>query len=189
MSRDTGFLDRWSRRKRAAEAEEPALAPEPQAEPAEEITEAEWLEQQGLPDPDTLHEGDDFSAFLKAGVPEMLKRRALRKLWLSNPALANLDGLLEYGEDYTDAAMVPEVLATAYKVGKGLLKDALDEPEEPADKTHGINQESEALAGAEPEPEPAPDPDPRDDVSGAPVPVDTEEETTPRPRRMAFRYD
>ena len=38
-----------------------------------------------------------------------------------NPTLANLDGLIDYGEDYTDAATVIENMQTAYEVGKGML--------------------------------------------------------------------
>ncbi|MDJ0629012.1 MAG: DUF3306 domain-containing protein [Rhodobacter sp.] len=193
MSRDDGFLDRWSRRKRAVTLEEDAPA-SPAADPAppqvdETLSEAELLAELGLPDPDTLQEGDDFTVFLKEGVPEFLKKRALRKLWLTNPALANLDGLLDYGEDFTDAAMVPEVLATAYKVGKGLLKDVIDEPEALHEKTHGINQDSEPLAQTEPAPAGPPPPEPHEDVNDAEEPVETEEETLLRPRRMAFRYD
>ena len=37
--------------------------------------------------------GDDFSGFMARNVPDHLRRRALRKLWVSNPVLANLDGL------------------------------------------------------------------------------------------------
>jgi hypothetical protein len=32
-----------------------------------------------------------------------------------------LDGLLDYGEDFTDAALVVENLQTTYKVGKGMM--------------------------------------------------------------------
>ena len=35
--------------------------------------------------------------------------------------LANVDGLVDYGEDFTDAALVVENLQTAYQVGKGML--------------------------------------------------------------------
>ena len=54
-------------------------------------------------------------------VPTRLRNRALRKLWLSNPALANLDALLDYGEDFTINADAVEVIQTTYQVGKGLL--------------------------------------------------------------------
>ncbi len=135
MSRDDEtFLGRWSRRKR----DETVVEPEPEQTqeahaPLEEKSDEEMLAELDLPDPDSLTEGDDFSAFMQKAVPDRLRKRALRKLWLSNPDLANLDGLLEYGEDYTDAAMVPEVLNTAYKVGRGFLKDIVEEAEDQAD--------------------------------------------------------
>ena len=126
MNRGSDF---WSRRKakvleeqqddlRASELREVA---ERDAE-VEEKTDEEVLEELGLPDPDALQPGDDFSAFMAKAVPDRIRRRALRRLWLSNPALANLDGLLDYGEDFTDSATVVENLQTAYQVGKGMLK-------------------------------------------------------------------
>ncbi len=87
----------------------------------EEKSDAEILQELGLKDPDEMQAGDDFAAFLKAAVPDRLRRRALRRLWLSNPVLANLDSLVDYGEDYTDAATVVENLQTAIQLGRGAL--------------------------------------------------------------------
>ncbi|WP_306153053.1 DUF3306 domain-containing protein [Roseovarius sp. MMSF_3281] len=126
MSRRSDF---WSRRKakvleeqqddlRAAEARDAAA----RDAALEEKSDEEVLEDLGLPDPDTLELGDDFKAFMAKAVPDRIRRRALRRLWLSNPALSNLDGLLDYGEDFTDGATVVENLQTAYQVGKGMLK-------------------------------------------------------------------
>ena len=67
----------------------------------------------------------DYTQFMKDGVPEEARTRALRQLWISNPVLANMDGLDDYCEDYTDAAMVPAGgVRTAYRIGKGFLSDA-----------------------------------------------------------------
>jgi len=133
--------DFWSRRKaqvaaaEAAEAEartvaqERAMLAERDAKP-----DADILAEFDLPDPDTLRQGDDFSAFLQAAVPERLRRRALRRLWLSNPALANLDALVDYGEDYTDAATVVANLQTAYQVGRGIVRRVSDMAEAAADE-------------------------------------------------------
>ena len=137
MSRD----DFWSRRKAQVEAEEAALQQE-DAERARETdaaekTDDEILAELDLPDPDTLGEGDDFSGFMNGVVPTRLRNRALRRLWLTNPVLANVDGLVEYGEDYTDAATVVENLQTAYQVGKGMTKHVLEmlrQDEEDAEK-------------------------------------------------------
>ena len=95
-----------------------AVPPRPEVEPSD----AEILEELGLPDPDTLDEGDDFSRFMGGAIPTRLRNRALRRLWLTNPVLANLDELVDYGEDFTDAATVVENLQTAYRVGKGFLR-------------------------------------------------------------------
>ncbi|MBM7066963.1 DUF3306 domain-containing protein [Actibacterium sp. 188UL27-1] len=95
-----------------------------------ETAQATYLAEHDLADPDTLKPGDDFRAYLKDGVPDLLRRRALRALWRSNPILANVDGLVDYGEDFTDAAMVPDILATVYKVGKGMVDQSLKADEE-----------------------------------------------------------
>lgn len=115
----------WAKRRAAVEAEAEtdlavAHAAEVEAATAEK-TDAEILEELGLPDPDTLEAGDDVSAFMKDLVPARLKTRALRRFWRLNPVLANLDGLVDYGEDYTDTAMVVENMKTSYQVGKGML--------------------------------------------------------------------
>lgn len=139
MSSEQNF---WSRRKAAVEAEatadtaaqEDAVQAEERAE-LEAKSDAEILTELNLKDPDTLGPGDDFSGFLKQAVPERLRRRALRKLWLSNPLLANLDELVDYGEDYTDAATVVENLQTAYQVGKGMLKHVIEKDNGQSDES------------------------------------------------------
>ena len=62
------------------------------------------IRPEDLPDIESLDEHSDFTVFLKKGVPEALRRQALQRLWRSNPVFANLDGLAEYDEDYSDAA-------------------------------------------------------------------------------------
>jgi hypothetical protein len=131
---DTGgeagdFLGRWSRRKRAVADEPDAVveaAPEAVSGPVEvaEKTDAEVMLELGLPEPDTMRAGDDFSAFMARAVPRRLRDRALRRLWMSDPVLANLDGLVDYADDYTDAATVVADMQTAYKVGRGYLDEA-----------------------------------------------------------------
>jgi len=129
-----GFAGRWSRRKQAAKlpASEPEAGPQEVAQPAgpeaDGRPDAEILEELGLPEPESLKPGDDFSAFLAKAVPERIRNRALRRLWLTDPVLANVDGLVDYGGDFTDAATVVENLQTLYKVGKGYF-DRLAEAE------------------------------------------------------------
>ena len=172
--------DFWARRKAAVAAEERA-AEEAEREAAaaeerkalEERPDEEVLAELELPDPDSMKQGDDFSAFMSDAVPERLRRRALRQLWRSNPVLANLDNLVDYGEDYTDAALVVENLQSAYQVGKGMLKhlEAMAEAAEEAERAVGeaaededgaagaeaqAEETGEPAATAEPEPLPAP---------------------------------
>ncbi|APG46181.1 DUF3306 domain-containing protein [Phaeobacter porticola] len=119
--------DFWSQRRTKVAAEQQAEIVEAAAaaraakeQALEEKSDAELLEELNLPDPDQMQRGDDFSVFLKETIPARLRTRALRRLWTSNPVLANVDGLLDYGEDFTDSAMVIENLQTAYQVGKGM---------------------------------------------------------------------
>jgi len=125
MSRGADF---WSNRMARVREEEraEALALEARERAAREAEleakpDAAILEELDLPDPDTLSPGDDVRAFMDGAVPERIRRRALRRLWQSNPALANLDGLVDYGEDFTDGTTVIENLQTAYRVGKGMF--------------------------------------------------------------------
>lgn len=129
MSRPGGF---WARRRAAVQAEEAAeQRARQEAEEAreravqEEKTDEELLEELNLPEPESLKAGDDFSAFMAKAVPERLRQRALRTLWRSNPALANLDNLVDYNDDYTAAATANGPVRTSYQVGKGMMKHLL----------------------------------------------------------------
>lgn len=120
--------DMWSRRKAAvlaeAEAEKQAQAAAVVAQERaalEEKSDAEILAELGLQEPEDMREGDDFSAFMQAQVPERLRKRALRMLWRSNPVLANVDNLVDYGEDFAAEGVLGEVVQTIYQVGKGIL--------------------------------------------------------------------
>lgn len=88
------------------EDEEPELTPE----------EAEAIKD--LPTIEELDGDSDFTGFLNKKVPEFIRRKALRKLWLSDPAFSFLDGMNEYDEDYS---VVAELVAGAsdYRPGEG----------------------------------------------------------------------
>lgn len=124
-------LERWSRRKiEAGKLAEPAppstvdteSAPSPEEQELrvnETLPEQEVLEKYALPDPDAIELGTDITGFMRKEIPELLRRRALRSLWKSNPVLAVLDGLNDYDEDYTTAAAGTNIVKTLYKVGQG----------------------------------------------------------------------
>jgi hypothetical protein len=143
-----GFLSRWSRRKAEARSAPPAAPPavSDDSSPAEEIAPApvqEVLEQDApidpkdLPDIATLDASSDFSVFMRPGVPAHLRTLALRKLWRSDPIFSKLDGLVEYGEDYTIPSWPKGTIKTAYQIGLGFVNEleklgAAERPEEEA---------------------------------------------------------
>lgn len=145
MAEEREFLRRWSERKAEArkgvpvdEVDEPSpLTPvrsEPAAGPvAEPDTGGDGEAEPGeldIPeelksiDIDALGYDDDFTVFMKPGVPDALRKKALRRLWRTNPVLANLDGLNDYEEDFTDAAVAVKGLQSAYRIGKGFITAA-----------------------------------------------------------------
>lgn len=192
--------DFWSRRKAQVAAEDAAdLEARAEAERAEarasleEKSDAEVLELLGLPDPDTLNKGDDFSGFMAEAVPDRIRRWALRRLWGTNPALANLDGLLDYGEDFTDKAMVIENMQTAYQVGKGMLTHVQKLAREA--EALGAMAETEAAADSDaPQPE-AEETDAPEIAEAAPVHTyeataqEAEDYAPPPRRRLHFTFD
>lgn len=190
---DDDFLSRWSRRKRAVadEAAEAQVseAPEAAAEPEPETDqeEAALLAKLGLPVPESLGPGDDFSVFMKAGVPGFLRKRALRVLWKSNPVLANLDGLNDYDDDFTSPELTQKVLATAYKIGRGILSDPEDRE---ILQDNDQNDNPEAIEKPEIEPglgeEPVVAETPRDVLPQAESDTPEDGEKPLFPRRMRF---
>ncbi len=154
-----GFVERWSRRKRTARrprAEEehadqtaqapaaatPAVEP-PAGPPSEAAGDPEVVAR--LPDLDSLDDTSDFSVFLKEGVPDVIRRKALRKLWRVNPVLAHLDGLDDYDDDYTVAEALVKGLKTVYQAGKGYLdEDETAAPEGEAAEDETAVPEGEA---------------------------------------------
>ncbi|MGH1412551.1 MAG: DUF3306 domain-containing protein [Pelagimonas sp.] len=210
------MMDLWSRRKAAVEAEaeaevkaeEAAVQADVEAVQAEK-TDEELLQELGLPDPDSLAEGDDFKAFMGKAIPARLKTRALRRLWTVNPLLANVDGLVDYGEDFTDAAMCIENMQSAYQIGKGMTAH-VEELARQAEEEEAASEEVDAVAEVEAE-------DPRINSVRPPEPQDKEavlafaaqaaedeapyepewedgaedavEAPTPGSRRMTFTFD
>lgn len=165
-------LQRWSRRKAEADRKtDPASAPsaEPVPSPEEQeralneaLSEQEILDKYGLPDPNNIELGTDVTGFMRKEIPDLLRRKALRSLWKSNPVLAVLDGLNDYDEDFTDAGMTVKGAKTLYKVGQGLIdktRKSDAQLENPVDAPVETPDPVEAVRTAEkPEPRVAVDP-------------------------------
>jgi hypothetical protein len=104
MSEPENFLTRWSRRKREAEA-----APEPggQAQPDAAAAEEPAIDLSSLPSLDDIGAGTDISSFMKPGVPAALRHAALRRAWVSDPAIRDFRGLQENDWDFNAPDGVP----------------------------------------------------------------------------------
>jgi hypothetical protein len=133
---DTNILSRWSRRKLAARELEAKREPEPARETPE--AEAERLAARNAElqanreaaeaiDLEKLDDTTDFSVFMKAGVPELLRRQAMKVLWRSNPVYANLDGLVDYGDDFGSPELIMKTFASGWQSGRGYLKDLIED--------------------------------------------------------------
>ncbi|WP_287124860.1 DUF3306 domain-containing protein [Chromohalobacter sp.] len=147
------FMQRWSRRKHESAhqaPQEPAVdettsdeaaetAPEPSTRAAALIPgyDPERPLDEQLPDPDALGAGDDFRAFLLPGVGDMLKRRALRRMFKVGNYNVR-DGLDDYDDDYSQLTqMAPE---TGERMRQWLRqeRDKVLSPDDPASESSTV---------------------------------------------------
>jgi hypothetical protein len=112
------FLSRWSKRKleeRLPERKEPepgtepeldaAAAPRPAAAAEPELTPEEI---EALPNVEDLTADSDLTVFLRKGVPEALKKAALRRMWMLDPAIRDFVGeARDYSYDWNVPGGVP----------------------------------------------------------------------------------
>lgn len=175
-----GFLQRWSRRKAEARSAAENATEDPGA--AAEGRPASGGEASGpaqgapapaapedLPDIESLDASSDYSAFMRPGVPEHLRSQALRKLWRADPSFSTIDGLLEYGEDYTIQSWPKGLIRTAYQIGRGFVTEI--------EKLGGADLPRET---AEPAPEPTGDTRPAIGSAQGNEPMNPGEETPER---------
>jgi Protein of unknown function (DUF3306) len=178
---DEGFLRRWSRRKVEARNPAAAAASSEPAEPvlatAEQTPEVPGapapIDPKDLPDIESLDVNSDFTVFMRPGVPEHLRTLALRKLWRSDPIFSKLDGLVEYGEDYSIQSWPKGVIKTAYRIGRGFV----DELEKLAEADAQSATSEGPATGPEPESEPA-------RIAAAPAEPSPPEPAAPRDDRL-----
>jgi len=123
---------------------EPATADAPPAAPAVAEAAAGPVAVEDLPDIEGLGRESDYTPFLRKGVPEHLARRALRKLWLSDPVFANLDGLNDYDEDFAKP-----FVESAGKAIKTYWTAAQDEARDAARKARAAAEAGDPAPGIE----------------------------------------
>jgi len=198
---------------------QPPGAADQEAEADEEaaLSDEELLAKYGVDDPEAIEDEEKLDSLLQGQFPDRIRQMALRRMWRLNPLFRFADEMVEYGENYTDAATVIDGMQTAYQVGKGYLQKAFDAAEDDAAEDDaaegdavegdGAEGDGEGMAGAEAEaPEAASKPadsatDEHRDAAkaptgandagqtGDPVPIEGESEPAPppRPSRMTFR--
>jgi hypothetical protein len=216
---DEDFLSRWSRRKREAaqparntaqpatsavpaatsSADDASFTP-PEARPAKAEDEFDLA---SLPPIESITATTDVTAFLRAGVPLELKRAALRRAWVSDPAIRDFIGLAENAWDFNDPNAMPgfgpldqtleQARDMAAKIA-GKVRDAMEESASDDEKgltQHPTESQSEQIA------EPSADP-PQSSAAVAPSHVggqltrvkrDTADQTEQLPRRAALHHD
>jgi hypothetical protein len=130
--KNEGPVARWSRRKSEAREgphEDTPAHPDDRAAAEADATKEHAGDAPSEIDPaqltpiEDLNADSDYTQFLTEGVPEALTRAALRKLWLSDPVFANLDGLNDYDENFNLIDKLITAADTDYKVGRGMLGD------------------------------------------------------------------
>lgn len=107
-----------------------------------------------LPDIESLDASSDYTGFMSSKVSDTVRNMALRKLWRSDSVFANLDGLIDYGEDFTDAATVVEGMKSVYTVGRGMVDYEAEEAAKRAAEDAEVGDEVVAATddqGTEPE--------------------------------------
>jgi hypothetical protein len=125
MSVSENFMTRWSRLKRESEKEnktEPAgSAPPPDAvetaaadkdettavQPGRDVPDPQDFDLASLPPIESISVGTDIRSFLQAGIPAELTRAALRRAWVSEPAIRDFIGIAENQWDFTDPTAIP----------------------------------------------------------------------------------
>ena len=120
-----------------AAANAPAPGSTAESEEDAALDDDQLLQKYGLTNPEEIEDEAGLEAFMQNGLPDRLRQMALRRMWRLNPLFRFADEMVEYGENYTDAATVIDGMTTAYQVGKGYLKKAFDALDDEGGDTEG----------------------------------------------------
>lgn len=115
---ESGFLARWSRRKRAdnsirsASIEQNKAVILPPSQISEEsLNEVEAPEEQfdlsSLPPIESITKDSDLTAFMQKGVPDAIKNNALRAMWSADPFIRDDTGPVDYAWDFNNPDSIP----------------------------------------------------------------------------------
>ena len=139
------FLSRWSDKKSLSKeslskVDDNTENIETQTQELEEekLSDEELSKKYEIENPENLNNPLDLKEILKKNIPDRLKQLALRKLWKVVPIYGEVSELVEYGEDFTDAATVVKNLQSAYVVGKGYIDKVIEKTDETFEKADKI---------------------------------------------------
>ncbi len=148
MSADgEAFLSRWSRLKRAE-----ARKPEAPAGAAADATVDD--EPPPLPPIESLTPESDFTAFMHAKVPDVLRRAALKKLF-ADPMFGGIDPNEAYSGDWTGGGELPEEMLKTLHQAKRVLFDEPPPPPVRDEEPESPQAQGEPAATIEERPEEA----------------------------------
>ena len=138
MTAPENFVSRWSRLKRGAKDRE--TTPEEGAPSPEDAATAApappSFDPASLPPIESITIDTNIRAFLQSGVPTELAQAALRRVWVSDPAIRDFIGIAENQWDFTDPKAIP---------GFGPLRETDDVPSLAAQALGTLNKVSEPV--------------------------------------------
>jgi hypothetical protein len=108
------------------------------------------LDPEDLPQIDAITDDTDIRAFLKSRVPAELTRSALRRAWISDPAIRDYIGIAENQWDFNDPTGIPGFgpLQVTDDIS-ALLEQAFGQPAELATAIVELPSELESLVPME----------------------------------------
>jgi hypothetical protein len=115
---------------REANAAQTPVTPKPGQPPANRSL----LDIAGLPQIDAIGSGSDIRVFLAPGVPQDLTRAALRRAWLTDPAIRDFIGLSENSWDFN--APPDDAHRPPARVAEDAANRMLNAAEQSATHTH-----------------------------------------------------
>lgn len=100
-----------------------ALLDDIEDEDLENLSDEEREIVAGLPPLESITAESDMTPFMQQGVPDFLKRKALRLVWRRDPFFNIRDGLNDYDEDFNIVHKIIDSMVGNYKVGRGHLSE------------------------------------------------------------------
>lgn len=142
MTGPENFVSRWSRLKRGS-AKVRETAPAESAPPSDAVATttpaSPSFDPASLPPIESIAIDTDIRAFLQSGVPTELAQAALRRVWVSDPAIRDFIGIAENQWDFTDPTSIP---------GFGPLRETDDVPSLVAQALGTLNKVPEPASKA-----------------------------------------